>query len=249
VITDVPRSADFQSSGIELLNLAWGLVFELYYYLDMSSTDGWVPEPEMETQFWQSGRRTVSTALVLTHQGSDALLQARIAAVSPYLLLSGGAREWPARCEKEDITFSAFRTHDSQDLPRLHDAVVKGRLPSEYRAFLHELREVRNKAVHTVDRDVGVDPRAVLRYILLITESMLPGRRWIQMRRKYLEDYPLSVLHSSDHVDEWQLPFEVTMAARLLGAAEVERFLGFAKGQRRYIVPNVATTLLGSRAS
>lgn len=234
MIVDVPAPADFRASGEELLNVAWGLVMELYYHLSEAGDLGRHPDPEEMERFWNAGGRTVATALVLTHQASDSLLQAAVAEVSPYLLIAGAAREWPRQCHKENKSFSDFRTHDSQDLPRVHDTVASVRLNQQYLVVLDELRRTRNRAVHTVDPGLEIEPVRVLRFILSIAHEML-DRKWTVIRGRYLENYPLSILHSSDHVDEWQLPFEISRAVDLLKPADVRLFFEIDKKQRRYL--------------
>lgn len=237
VIINVPDPNDFKETGLELLNLGWGLVLELYRHLDDAQIVTWDDDGTIRDEFWRSAHRTLATVLTMTHQAGDMLIQARIAAVSPYLLVSGSVSQWPGGCAQKDTPFSSFRTHDSQDLPRVHDTLCEKRLSDDFKETLRKLRDYRNRTVHTVDKQLRISGVEVVRLILEIAHELLGSRRWVRERWTYLELYPLSVLHSPDHVG-WVMNSEICTAVDMLGPAEVTKYFGFDKKQRRYHCDN-----------
>lgn len=144
MITDVPTADDFQQAGIGFLNLAWDAACELVrhsrYYQEF---DYWGDE---EQEYWNAAQRPLATALALTQQGIELLLKAKIAEVSPFLLLDSS---WCRGHDKTDAPYSDFRTIDSQDLIRAHDSVQPNRLPDDFKNRVNELRKVRNSIFHT----------------------------------------------------------------------------------------------------
>jgi hypothetical protein len=99
VITNVPTADDYSRTGLDLLNLSWQQVDELYAKLLQFEEHESVESPderaEQARQYWKAADRQVSNAIVLVQQAIEFLLKAKIAAVSPYLLIAGDPREWP----------------------------------------------------------------------------------------------------------------------------------------------------------
>ena len=167
MITNVPTPDEFRAHAEDVLNVAWTSILEFYHHLGEADVESWDDDGEVTAQFWAAAQRSLLVAATLIHQAADASLQSAIADVSPFLLIASPPREWPGGCTTADTEFSAFRSHDSRELPRVYDTVVDPRLEDSTKHFLETLRELRNRAVHTVDR-LAVDPGEVL--------EMLPKR-------------------------------------------------------------------------
>jgi hypothetical protein len=243
LITDVPSSDEFREVGLHFLNDAWGVAVShaveqeaLSAYLDEGRADGDEAGAE-ETAPNPRVRRSMATALATVQQGVDFLLKARIAEVSPFLLIDHDPARWPRQCDKTDTPFSAFRTLDAQDLVRAHDTVAAARLPEEFKALFDRLRQHRNTSFHTVDRNTLVPEREVILAVLKVCGFLLGNHRWPGIRLDHLADQPADPWSKYD-LSLVQLNRELTCVVDLLGPADVKKHLGFDPKQRRYCCPN-----------
>jgi len=224
-------------TGLALLDLSWDTVAGLVMDLANSEYYG-ENEPEMTAAFWNASAQRLSISLATAQQAIEFILKARIAAVSPFLLIAGNPRDWPRRCDREDVPFADFRTIDAQDLIRVHDAVVTERLGAEFVSKFEQLRKARNAVMHAIDNRVSPHAADVVRDILVVFRLLFPDGNWFAVRSEYLERSPLAELHSADFVDE-QLVHEFERISALLGPDELAACLGF--GERlEYICPACA---------
>jgi hypothetical protein len=234
VITEIPDRDDFWTAGLSMLNLAWDTVSTLYQDLEFSELEQWDDAGEVTDEYWLAARQPISVALALTQQGIELLLKARIAEVSPFLLISGSPREWPSGCGQRDTPFADFQTIDAHELVRAHDAVVSQRVDDSFKEQVERLRRVRNVVFHGVSREDRPSGVEVWRVILEAVENLGESRSWLRIRQTYLENSPQGVAWSTDRTDII-LVWEFEKLIKLLGPAELRRFFGFEKGQRHYI--------------
>lgn len=247
MIVDVPSSEDFRNSGIAYLNLAWEAVLDEGVDVDPKRL-AHPPGPEDEVDDMKADwdavnlkytrihdralapmiRRRLAVAITLLQQGTEFLLKAKIAAVSPLLLIAGGVREWPKGCDKSDIPFAAFRTLDAQDLPRLHDAVTSARLSDTFRQSYDAARMLRNTIVHTVDKKLSKTAKDVLVSLLETTEALIAPQGWLPVRKQYLNQYP------DPRFTYNSLITEMNNVINALSPADAQRFFGLKRGLRRY---------------
>lgn len=308
MITELPTRADFENTGIALLNLAWQSILSLALNLVDARVDEWEEDlgpdddpaaaadvvaiaadtldtayalvkdieevkaarslwgwysalldpqkaeigdfetgwgllgrgktNEATRQYWESSQQELATAVALAQQGTEFLLKGHIAEVSPFLLLTGGVREWPAGCEAADTPFSEFKTIDAQDLPRAHDTVCTPRLPPEFRERFEQLRRVRNSIMHTVNRRAQFNTKDGVLAILEVVDFLVGQRQWLRLRREYLDRGPDLAPYSSDDHTLCHMARELVYVIELLEPAQVRRFFGFEKKQRRYLCPS-----------
>lgn len=228
MITDVPTADDFQQAAVGFLNLAWDAAYELvrhsFYFHE---GDYWGDE---EQEYWSSAQRPLATALALTQQGIELLLKARIAEVSPFLLLDSG---WCRGHDKTDTPYSDFRTIDFQDLIRAHDSVQSDRLPDDFKNRVNALRKVRNSVFHTVDKRLRLTATDVLFAILDAVHYLVHPQQWIAIRRSAISASPTSSMDEDFH--DGMLAQEVALIVDLFPHADVFRFLGLNKKQRRHL--------------
>lgn len=151
MIIDIPSAEDYRRSALNQLNLACDIGFELTRHL-RGLDDLWSGDSAMEIapEYWKAAQPVLANGLTLVQQAQEFALKGRIAAVSPFLLISSDARDWPAHSDKKDVPFSAFRTTDAADLLRVHDTVAPAseRLPLSFRGFFDEVRRQRNVIMH-----------------------------------------------------------------------------------------------------
>lgn len=135
MIIEIPTSDEFQRAGLGFLNLAVDQVIELYDQLEQSGV-----EEDVREEYWESAQQPLATALTLVQQGAEFLLKAKIADVSPFLLIDGSPSSWPRGSDQQDTPFSDFRTIDAHDLPKAHDSVASVRLSEEFKTQFEQLR-------------------------------------------------------------------------------------------------------------
>lgn len=199
MITSIPTAEDFRSTGIALINLAWESVITVAQNLAGAPVENWGDENDAETiatwkaaldGYLQSAQQALATAVALAQQGTEFLLKSKIAAVSPFLLISSSPGDWPKGCEKADTPFADFKTIDAQDLPRAHDCVCSPRLSEEFRSKFDQLRRLRNTVMHTVDRRARFTVQDGVLAILEVVEALVAPQGWVAIRRSHLQSTP-----------------------------------------------------------
>jgi hypothetical protein len=234
MIIDIPTSADFDQSGSSFLNLAWDAVVRLLSELEDSQLREWDDDGTVSNEYWEAAQWSLSTALALTQQGVEFLLKGRIAAISPFLLITGNPREWPRGCDKQDMSFAEFRTIDAQDLLRVHDTFAHTRLPENFKEQFNRLRKLRNSIIHTVNKKMRITPQQIIAEILEVSNHLLTPGKWIDIRRAYLEKTPTTVVYSTDEL-EHVLAREIFVVIEELQPQELKELLGFDNEKWRYI--------------
>lgn len=234
MIIDIPTSADFDQSESSFLNLAWDAVVRLLFELEDSQLREWDDDGAVSNEYWQAAQWSLSTSLALTQQGVEFLLKGRIAAISPFLLITGNPSEWPRGCDKQDISFAEFRTIDAQDLIRVHDTFAHTGLPENFKEQFNRLRKLRNSIIHTVNKSMRITPHQIIAEILEVSIHLLTPGKWVDLRRAYLEKSPTTVAYSTDEL-EYALAREMLIIVEELKPQELKELLGFNKKKRRYI--------------
>lgn len=240
MITDIPTQSDYEKTAFALLNLAWETTIGLAVSLE--DAKDYAADSIPENDYWNACQSQFSTAVSLVQQASEFLLKAKIVAVSPYLLISGTPRDWPKGCNSKDTPFAEFYAIDAQDLIRTHDTVASTRLSDNIKIRFEELRRLRNNIMHTVDKRLKLEVKQVICAILETSDWSVGSCKWIETRREHIVKSPNSIAYeaSSDQAT-YLLAREVMTAAKILDSADVTRFFGFNKKQRRYICPECAS--------
>lgn len=233
MIRDVPTAKDFLVSGSGFLNLAWDSTLSLAINLDDAREWGNITG-RVSDRYWRAAQRPLATAIALAQQGIEFLLKAKIAEVSPFLLVAGSPREWPRGCDQQDVSFADFRTIDAQDLVRAHDTVSPQRLSEVFKGRLNELRRMRNTIMHTVDRRLRVTPAEVILAILEASDSLIQPMGWVQIRRAHLEKDERSAAWAGSPYAPNVVARELDKAFELLTPVQSEQFFGLKRQQRRY---------------
>ena len=235
MIRDIPNSADFRNFGLRYLNLGWGMALEVLLHYSDAKDWGFDFEPDLEQGFWESADPEFATALTLIEQGVEFLIKARIAEISPWLLISRNPDSWPRRCDKEDVVFSLFRTLDAQDLLKVHDTISSNRLPEEFAIAFDDLRRKRNTMMHTVDLKLRASAVEIITNVLLSVDHLIGPKKWPEERQVFLEVSRNSQI--SWNMAGYQLAREFSATVALLKAGDLRRFFGFEKKQRAYFCP------------
>jgi hypothetical protein len=235
MITEIPTAEEFARQGMNHLHLAWeigvALLRELKdaeYYDDV--------DPKSYQEYWKLSQPSLSNALALIQQSQEFLLKSRIAKVSPFLLLSRDARDWPRRCEKQDTPFSSFRMSDAVDLIKIHDTVRCGRLPKGFATFHDDVRRQRNIIMHFGAGSKPVDVTNVLFAVLQTHGFLLSDKSWAEHRWEFINSDRISALYSNDHAGDAILT-EFDAIVEILKPSPLRKFFNFDKKARRYICP------------
>ena len=238
MIIEVPTSSDFMTASLNSLNLAWSIIIQLHFELKNAKVSDWDSDGDVTDEYWQKSQSPLGNALILVQQGFELSLKSRIAAVSPYLLLSKDLRDWPAS-DKKDISFSDFRTIDSADLIKLHNSISAEQLEPAFIERFDLIRKRRNQIIHHGKDRRPIQITELLEAILTCVARLAPSTRWMKQRSEYKNSDHFSVAYSSDHVSD-ELCSEAAAVIDLLGAAKLNFFFGFDKKARRYYCPSCA---------
>lgn len=235
MISEIPSADEFYESGKDLLGFAWETASELLLNLEEAEYFG-VEKQEVSDAYWAAAKRRLATALSITQQGVELLLKGKIADVSVFLLIKDSPSKWPSPYEGVPPTFSQFRTHDAQDLTRVHDTFASTPLLPEFIERFSSLREKRNTIMHSVDKHLSVPLIEVIDSILFMHKQLFPAETWGQFRCLHLLRSPDIELGSIDYVKN-RACRELSLIVELLSPAQVKAYFGIDKKQRAYFCP------------
>ncbi len=239
MVTDIPAPQDFTDFGLDFINLAWRSAMDLLLLpKEWNVGDVFDDEEEWQERYWAAAQRPLAAAASLVHQGAELLIKARIAGVSPFLLITHNPSEWPSGCGRADTPFIDFRTVDARDLVRLHDAACADPLSDRLKGKLEQLRRRRNAIMHGVPRTMRLAAKDVIVDVLEVTRELLGPNAWLPIRRRYMRSDPEGVLATyAEHHVAWLAPAEFEKAVDLLTPKQARDLLGFNKRQRCYVCP------------
>lgn len=233
VVVDVPTAADFDSACISSLNMAWQIAYDLLYQQELAGIATWEDDRTEVDEYWQSAQPHLKNALGLIQQAHELGLKGKLAAVSPYLLISQDASRWPGG--PGPVSFSSFRTVDAVDLPRAMELFLSP-LSAGFRNLYEDLRKKRNTFAHGVspgDRIAAID---LLKIILVTLQELSAGQSWPRLRLTYLRNDPTAKAYSSDHAYP-RLLQEMVTVINALSPSEAEKFFGVDRRSRWYMCP------------
>ena len=192
-------------------------------------------DEETKKTFWGSSQPALANAFSLVQQGMELALKARIARVSPYLLIGRDPKDWPRRVASEDTSFGEFRSLDAADLIKVHNSLNSPRLSDEFAHFWDQVRRDRNKILHSI-APKAYDPATIIRTILIAAETLFDDLSWpARLLRAHDGDR-----NAATGYDEYTFNIvmqEIDDAISFLSTAEAKRFLDFDKRRRSYLCP------------
>lgn len=245
MILDFPTKIDFFGAANDYLNSSWGSVIELLSeFEEMRSVVEDSDHEEESERYWSSAKQTLISATALVQQAVEFYIKGKIADVSPYLLISGNPQSWPRGCAKKDVEFSSFRTLDAQDLLKVHDTVCEQRFSEKFIQWYDDLRIIRNKVMHTVDKSLSVKPEEVIEFILFAHKYFSESETWFESRRLYLEKTPVNSMKTIQDDDDSEcyilqsLLIEFRITSDILTPSKIKLYLGFDKKSRSIHCPS-----------
>lgn len=240
MIIDVPQAEDFREAAIGYLNLAWSDSIALH--IDGETCKDFAADAhddyDLVNAYWKRCQRQLATCALLLHQGTEFLLKAAIAQVSPFLLLDS-ADGWAGRYAEVDTSFVEFRTVASHHLIRLHDTTCRQRLSPQFKTRFELIRRRRNSLIHGHSAKSIPTSMDIVRDILLVCDSMIGPGTWPQLRRDYHLGDPYAPLDDHGNL-RCDLICEFDTVLRELSPAECVQFFTVQKKQRRYLCPTCA---------
>jgi hypothetical protein len=139
------------------------------------------------------------------------------------------------------IEFSQFKTIDAIHLPKVLNAVSAQKLSERFQTHYDDLRNLRNRLMHSVGR-APIEGPDFYRIVLRSFKYLEPGRPWLKERQAYLERNEDAVLYSGDAGD-YVLIKEAVRVIESLKPSDCVDLLGFDRRKRRYLCPSCEATL------
>jgi cytochrome c553 len=234
MIVDIPTADEFKRSAANLLYLAWQMVTDLVAQFE-EATNYFEADVDRE-EYWSKCQIKFGNSLSLIQQSMELALKGRIAAVSPFLLISRDPSRWPAGVERKDIPFSEFQTLDAADLIKVHNTVANPALPGEYQTFFNDLRSDRNKIMHSVPRKT-FSTEKIIKGLLIAVEYLFNDRLWGNQCIDMEAEGSAALLGGAEF-ERNVVMRQFDIALRHLQPAEAKRLLAFNKRNRAYLCPS-----------
>lgn len=232
MVLDIPSKDDFFNMGDSLLNSAWdNLITLLKDYSEYISVGC---EDEFEEAFFLHAKPKLMSSFTLVQQAVEFYLKGKIAEVSPYILISNDSRNWPKNADKSDISFSEFRTIDAQDLVKIHNTFSENRLDEPFKVWFNEMRNIRNKIMHSVSSKDFIEPTHLAEAILTAHAHFWGAHQWVRSRFVYHLNSPsnrISFMTESEKEGYryFEIHEEISIAVKALKPSLVKKLFGFNK--------------------
>ena len=237
VITEIPTAAEFHNAGLNLLFLAWDIAVEPEFTLGLAEQNGFDGDEEAIAAYWVRVQPQLGNGFGLIQQAMELALKGRIAAVSPFLLLSRDPKSWPTGVDSKPTPFSDFHTLDAADLVKVHNAVAPQPLPVAFAEFFDSVRRQRNRLMHSVPKH-SFTPSTLLKNLLSASEYLFHEKTWAAQLVEHSEDDSAFVVGANYAHERNELMAKLDVAIGSLTPADAKKFFGFNKKKRAYLCPN-----------
>jgi hypothetical protein len=252
MILGVPNYDDLNRIASGWLNLAWAKAIgeaqdfqEIDILFDAAEEKhGRERVNSAIDEYWQSKNLELNNALSLLQQALELFLKARIAEVSPFLLISGDPHSWPAPDKSGHINFTDLRTIDSVHLCKAARAITTTPLSDKFVTFYDRLRKTRNKIVHLNGGNAKAEISAVLVDILTAHQMLFSNQLWIAFRRGANSSDPassdaMSIIFEDDLEDHSNdvICREVEAALHELEPKHAKAFFGYDSRKASFRCP------------
>ncbi len=188
MIVNLPSSDALNAAALKLYFRAWhGIVHCLLDFDEMYQTsvtdwfdatsDGYADE---RVEYLEIAQEDFHAFASLAQQANELALKARIAAVSPYLLLLNS--DVSLSGTTATIEFSSLRTLDAVDLPKAVNALTPTPVSDAYRQRYTQMRVQRNQYTHLGDTTAVLDPISLCAALIDQYCELWPDRPWLSDR-------------------------------------------------------------------
>jgi hypothetical protein len=240
VITEIPTAEEFHAAGLNLLQLAWQMALDSlheyeqadYLVAELTPTEA----AAAEADYWHRSQPALANAFSLIQQSMELAIKGRIAAVSPYLLISRDPKDWPRGVESQTTPFSEFRTLDAADLFRAHNTFAATPFDEAFRTFWDGVRRERNVLMHSLSGRV-FEPETLIVSILTAVRYLYNDLPWPQRLLQLAANGKFVAFGLTADYDRNVVMQQVASAIHYMTPAQAASFLGFDKRRRAYICP------------
>ncbi|WP_447755740.1 hypothetical protein [Sphingopyxis fribergensis] len=187
MIINLPTYDALNATALKLYFRAWDSIISILLTFDESyqseapfdpaANDEWKEE---RAEYLEYAQENFHVALSAIQQCNELALKARIAQVSPYLLLLNS--EIPFNSISKDVDFSNLRTIDAVDLPKAVNTICKTPLTQDFVFRYNALRSLRNQYAHLGKPNVVLNPVLMLNDMALQYWELWPERAWLKDR-------------------------------------------------------------------
>jgi len=196
MIENVPTSDDLNRAALRLYFTAWTSLITIATDFDQVYPDDedWTEE---KAEYLRGCQSDMQSCCTLIQQSNELALKARVAEVSPYLLLFRNDRKLSIKPEKLD--FSDLRTLDATDLLGAVNSFCTSPLSDVFITDYNDVRKLRNKIVHLGSVDREFDPDAMLKIMVRQFIELWPGRGWLAERYKFAQGSRYAAFHDGKY--------------------------------------------------
>lgn len=235
MLLDIPNPAEFNSVCVNSLNLAWETAYDLLLQEEQADMQTWDDDHTVTDQYWEAAQPALRNTISLIQHAHELGLKGKVAAVSPYILISQDPSRWPGAVSG-GVSFAVFRTLDAVDLPKAVSLFTAKPLSPGFTSLYEEIRVKRNIFSHGIAKSQRVTAMDTIRYILRSFQELFPNERWTKHRLEHLLNNPTAIAFSTDHSHP-QLILEMERVVDELTPAEAKLFFGVEKKSRWYVCP------------
>lgn len=188
MIINLPTSEALNTTALKLYFRAWHGIVVMLHDFDKSyegPVSNWItPEDdtfaEERSDYLQGAQEDLRATLSIIQQCNELALKARIAMVSPYLLLLNNEIAFSA--EGKEAEFASLRTLDAVDLPKAVNTLTDRPVSPAYAERFSELRIQRNQYTHLGDTSIILDPIKMCATMVDQYLELWPERPWMRDR-------------------------------------------------------------------
>ena len=156
---------------------------------------------------------------------------------SPYLLIHNPAGTLPGSSIDSEISFAQFKTIAAQDIVKMITAFTDKCLSEPFQSRFQELRSTRNKIMHSIGKEISIEPAQLIEILLEVHSELFPDRRWPSDRMQFLDRSPVAHLGAVDFTRN-RVCWELEIVLNFLKPSKVKKFFSIEKDQRRYSCPS-----------
>jgi hypothetical protein len=251
MIGGVPDHHLLKDTAIGWMNLAWGIAIDEakdfqdaeFLFNDIEKEHGADVAKTAIAKHWNAKRLLLNNAVSLLQQSLEIALKAKIAEVSPFLLIAGDPRTWPRSKDGSNvIDFSSFRTIDAVQLCGAVNTVSAVPLSNGFVEFYDRLRQSRDVIAHLDASAVIIELKSILVDILTAQKHLFPDIRWVTFRHSYLRTTEQYVDEDPRwYEDEYKndvITNEINTALQVLDPNDLKEFLYFDDKKAVYRCPS-----------
>lgn len=188
MIVNLPTSDALNATALKLYFRAWhGIVHTLFDFDEMhqSSVGDWFDAmddacADERAEYLEIAQEDFHAFASIAQQANELALKARIAAVSPYLLLLNSDVSLSGAAAS--IEFASLRTLDAVDLPKAVDALTHTPVSDAYKQRYSQMRVQRNQYAHLGDTTAVLDPISMCAALIDQYQELWPNRAWLSDR-------------------------------------------------------------------